>query len=110
MVHPMTQKIGGIDQLPDPKNFDNQMFLQSGPPGYDEGKRTYDNWGRERGMVFNTTFNNISVISWQSVFIGGGNQSTQRKPPTCQKSLTNFLSHNVVSSTLRHQWGSNSQL
>jgi hypothetical protein len=24
-------------------------------------------------MVFNATFNNISVISWWSVFIGGGN-------------------------------------
>jgi hypothetical protein len=24
-------------------------------------------------------------------FIGGGNQSTQRKPPTCHKSLTNFI-------------------
>jgi hypothetical protein len=24
-------------------------------------------------------------------FIGGGNQSTQRKPPTCRKSLTNFM-------------------
>ena len=23
-------------------------------------------------MVFNATFNNILVISWQSVFIGGG--------------------------------------
>jgi hypothetical protein len=31
-------------------------------------------------------------------FIGGGNQSTLRKPLTCRKSLTN-LSHNVVSST-----------
>jgi hypothetical protein len=31
-------------------------------------------------------------------FIGGGNESTQRKPPTCRKVLTN-LSHNVVSST-----------
>jgi hypothetical protein len=28
--------------------------------------------------------------------IGGGNQSTWRKPPTCRKSLIN-LSHNVVS-------------
>jgi len=27
-------------------------------------------------MVFNATFNNISVISWRSVFIGGGNRST----------------------------------
>jgi hypothetical protein len=24
-------------------------------------------------------------------FIGGGNQRTQRKPPTCCKSLTNFI-------------------
>jgi hypothetical protein len=24
-------------------------------------------------------------------FIGGGNQNAQRKPPTCRKSLTNFI-------------------
>jgi len=41
-------------------------------------------------MVFNATFNNISVISWLS-FIGGGNWSTRRKQPTCRKSLTNFI-------------------
>jgi hypothetical protein len=34
-------------------------------------------------------------------FIGGGNRSTRRIPPTCRKSLTNILSHNVVSSTPR---------
>jgi hypothetical protein len=28
-------------------------------------------------LVFTTTFNNNSVISWQLVFIGRGNQSTQ---------------------------------
>jgi hypothetical protein len=39
-------------------------------------------FGRIRVMVFNTTFNNISVISWWSVLFGGGNQSTWRKPPT----------------------------
>ena len=56
-------------------------------------------------MVFNATFNNISVISWHSVllveengvpgenimalsFIGGGNLSTRRKPPIYRKSLT----------------------
>ena len=38
-------------------------------------------------MVFNTTFNNISVIMWRSVLLGGGNWSVQRKPPTCTKSL-----------------------
>jgi hypothetical protein len=26
-----------------------------------------------------------------SVFIGGGNQTTRRKPQTCHKSLTNFI-------------------
>ena len=32
-------------------------------------------------MVFNATFNNISVtcISWQSVFIGGGNRIVLRE-------------------------------
>jgi hypothetical protein len=33
-------------------------------------------------------------------FIGGGNRSTRRKPPTCRKSLKS-LSHTVVSSTPR---------
>jgi len=37
--------------------------------------------------MFNATFNNISVISWRSVFIGGGNRRTRWKPPTCHKSL-----------------------
>jgi len=36
-------------------------------------------------------------------FIGGGNWSTGRKSPTCCKSLKT-LSHNVVSSTPRHEW------
>ena len=31
-------------------------------------------------MVFNATFNNISVISWRSVLLMG-KQSIQRKPP-----------------------------
>jgi len=38
-------------------------------------------------------------------FIGKRNR---RKPPTCHKLLTN-LSHNVVSSTPRHEGDSNSQ-
>jgi hypothetical protein len=43
-----------------------------------------------RVMVFNATFNNISVISCDG-FIGGGKRSTQRKPPTSRKSLTNLF-------------------
>ena len=41
-------------------------------------------------LVFNATkqyFNYIMVVS----FIGGGNLSTRRKPPTCHKSLTNVI-------------------
>jgi len=41
-------------------------------------------------MVFNATFNNISVISWRSILIGRGNRSTRRKAPTFRQSLTNF--------------------
>ena len=39
-------------------------------------------------MLFNVSFNNISVIAWQPVllvaasFIGGGNRSNCRKPST----------------------------
>jgi hypothetical protein len=33
-------------------------------------------------MVFNTIFNNISVISWQQFFFGGENRSTLKKPMT----------------------------
>jgi len=41
--------------------------------------------------MLNATFNNISVIIVAVSFIGGGNRSTQRKPLTCHKSFTNFI-------------------
>ena len=41
---------------------------------------------RDRVVVFNSTFNNISVISLRSVFLMEENRSTRRKPPTCCKS------------------------
>ena len=47
-------------------------------------------------------FNYIVVVS----FIGEGNRSIRRKPTTCFKLLTN-LSHNIVSSTPRHERDSN---
>ena len=40
-------------------------------------------------MVFNATFNNNSVISWQSFLLVG--EWGQRKPLTCRKLLTNFI-------------------
>ena len=53
-------------------------------------------------MVFNATFNNISVISWQSVLL-----VEETRVPGENHRQGQTLSHNVVSSTPRH--GSNSQ-
>jgi len=46
---------------------------------------------RIRIMVSNATYTNILVIYLADSFIGGGNRSTRRKPPTCRKSLANFI-------------------
>ena len=56
-------------------------------------------------MVLNTTFNNISFIFVVVSFIGGGNRKNHR--PVASHRQT--LSHNVVSSTPRHERDSNSQ-
>ena len=53
-------------------------------------------------MVFNATFNNISVILWQSVLL------EEKSIDLSQVRQT--LSHNVVLSTPRHVRDSNSQL
>jgi len=60
-------------------------------------------------MVYNATFNNISVISWRSVLL------MEETRVFCEKhwlvtSHWETLSHNIVSSTPRHERGSNSQL
>jgi hypothetical protein len=60
-------------------------------------------------MVFNATFNNISVISWQSVLL----MEEARVPGENHWHVASHwqtLSHNIVSSTPRHERGSNSQL
>ena len=46
---------------------------------------------RREVMVFNATFNNISVMSWWSVLLVVGKRNTQRKPPNCRKWLTSFI-------------------
>ena len=51
-------------------------------------------------MVFNATFNNISVISWRSVLLVEETGENHRQT----------LSHNVVSSSPHHERDSNSQL
>ena len=45
-------------------------------------------------MVFNATFNNITLISWWSVLLV--EETGENKPLTCPKSLTNFITYNVV--------------
>ena len=66
---------------------------------------------RMRVMVFEATFNNISVISpilWRSVLL----VEETGVPRENHRPVANHwqtLSHNVVSSTPRHEQGSNSQ-
>ena len=60
-------------------------------------------------MVVNATFNNISVISWRSVLL----VDETGVPGENHRSVAShwqILSHNVVSSTPRHERDSNSQL
>jgi hypothetical protein len=57
-------------------------------------------------MVYNATFNDISVISWRSVLFveeTGGPRERFRLVASHRQTLP----HNVVSSTPRHEWGSN---
>jgi hypothetical protein len=42
-------------------------------------------------MEFNATFDNISAILWWSDLLIERTGGTQRKPPTCHKSLTNSI-------------------
>ena len=70
----------------------------------------YFNWIKVyRFIVLNVPFNNISVISWRSVLLveETGVPSKNHLPVA---SHWQTLSHNVVSSTPRHERSSNSQL
>jgi hypothetical protein len=57
-------------------------------------------------MVFNATFNNISIFFYIYIvavsFIGGGNRSTWRKSPICRKSLTNFIKIDTSSTHIHY--------
>ena len=55
-------------------------------------------WVRVRVMVFKTTFNNISAISWQSVLLveETGVSGENHRPVASHRQT---LSHNVLSST-----------
>ena len=60
-------------------------------------------------MVFNATFNTISVISWRSVLlVDKTGYSRENHRPAA--SYWQTLSHNVASSTPSHDRDSNSQL
>jgi len=64
------------------------------------------NWEMVRVMVFNATFNNISVISWWSVLLveETGVLRENHRPAA---SHWQTLSHNVVSCTPCHERDSN---
>jgi len=42
-------------------------------------------------MVFNASFNNISVISWRSVLLVEETRVNRKQQQNCIKSLTNFI-------------------
>jgi len=58
-------------------------------------------------MVFNTTFNNISDMLWLSVSLV---EKCGEKTTDLLQVTDKLLSHNVVSSTPRHERDSNSLL
>jgi hypothetical protein len=61
-----------------------------------------------RIIVFNATFNNISVLYWRIILLVEETRVTgENHQPAASHRQT--LSHNVVSSTHRHEWHSNSQ-
>ena len=62
---------------------------------------------RVRIMVFNTTFNIISAISWRSVLLVEETRINRDHWPAASHWHTS--SHNVVSSTLHHERDLNSQ-
>jgi hypothetical protein len=67
--------------------------------------------GLTRVLTFNTTFNNISSISWQSVLLVEETRVPGENPTDLPQLINRqTLSHNVVSSTHLHEWDSNSQL
>ena len=66
-------------------------------------------YGGFRVIMINTTFHNISVISWWSVLLVEETK-VPRENHRPVASHWQTLSHNVVSSTPRHEQSSNSQL
>ena len=66
-------------------------YFNVSSPNPDNGWLVYD-----VQRHFQQYFSYIVAVS----FIGGGNQSTQRKPPTCHKSLTNFITLCSIKHTL----------
>jgi hypothetical protein len=44
-------------------------------------------------MLYNVTFNNISVILWRSVLLV---EETGEKPPTCRKLLSHMYKNNLL--------------
>jgi len=59
-------------------------------------------------LVFNATFAQYLIYIVAVSFIGEGNRNTRRRSPSVA-SHWQTLSHNVVSSTPRHERGSSSQ-
>jgi hypothetical protein len=60
-------------------------------------------------MVFNATFNNISVILWRSFVLVEETDNTEKTTDLSQVT-DKFYHHNVISSTYRRERGSSAHL
>ena len=89
--------------------LDLQLISQSSKDDKRQGYQKSIFQFRVRFMVFNTTFNNISVILLRSVlFVEESRVHGENHWPAASHRQT--LLHNVVFSTPCHEWDSNSQL
>jgi hypothetical protein len=65
---------------------------------------SFSSWFGLRFMMFNATFNNISVISWRSVLL----VEEAEVPGENHRHVADKLYHTMLSSTPRNERGSNS--
>jgi hypothetical protein len=90
----LNNNVGPFWQKRHPKTYDSKVTNAMLTLTY------YDKIKTKGVVVFNATFNNISVISWQSVLLVE-KSAVPRENHRSATSHCQTLSHNVVSSTPR---------
>ena len=79
------------------KQRDHIQFLSKRPHTFKKND-TIAHTSTSQGLCCLTPLSTIFQLYLGGRFIGGGNRSTRKKPPTCRRSLTKFI---TLSSTPR---------